>query len=242
LTENSSEKKSTPSKPKATKGDYAHLLARVGLSAIPVLGGPIKEFFNAAVKIPLSKHLIEWIEELYKEVQELEKKVDSFNLDSLSEDSVFATKFSYAVQLAIRNHQEEKLNALRNSLLNIAINKPADVEEAIQHLFLNYIDAFSIYHLKILKCLDNTKDWFKQNKLGNKKLPSMGGVADLLKIAFPELKREFYDQIVKDLIDKGLLQDFAPHSLMSNPGTVSTWTTDMGKRFLAFITSPILED
>ena len=45
---------------------------------------------------------------------------------------------TYATQIAIRNHQRKKLEALRNAVLNSALVNAS--EEDIQLMFLNFIE------------------------------------------------------------------------------------------------------
>jgi len=41
--------------PKQSKGDVVHTLAKAGLSAIPVMGGPAAELFQCVIQPPLAK-------------------------------------------------------------------------------------------------------------------------------------------------------------------------------------------
>jgi hypothetical protein len=233
------ETKKMSGKPKASGWDHAHTLARAGLSAIPVVGGVAKEFFNAIIAPPLTKNLIEWMESLENDLHKLEDKFDGFKIEDLKEDKIFATKFSYALQIAIRNHRAEKLVALRNTILNSALSSSTNPEEDLQHMFFNFIDTFTPWHLKILKFFDDPKNWLEQNKI-NFPLSSLGySTRQVLEHAFPELRRDFFEQIVKDLSSRGLLKDFELGALRSEHGALSEQTTTMGKKFLKFISSPI---
>lgn len=55
----------------------------------------------------------------------------------------------HATQIALRSHQTEKLNALRNAIVNVA--KGSAPDEVLQNVFLNFVDSFTEMHLKILK-------------------------------------------------------------------------------------------
>ena len=125
------------SKPKAGAGDVAHTVVKAGLSAIPFIGGPAAEIFSAIIVPPLSKRRNEWIESIAKGLKTLEEKIDNFNIEALSQNEMFITTVMHASQAAIRNHQKEKLEALRNAVLNAAL--PNAPEEDIQLMFLNYI-------------------------------------------------------------------------------------------------------
>jgi hypothetical protein len=161
---NEKENMPTSGKPKAGAGDYVHTIVRAGLSTIPVAGGAIKEFFNTIIAPPLQKHLIEWVESLETELHNLEDKIEGFRIENLDKDNVFATKFSYALQVVIRNHRKEKLDALRNAILNTALSPTSDTEDSMQHMFFNFVDTLTPWHLKIVKCLNDPSDWIEKNK------------------------------------------------------------------------------
>ncbi len=229
------------SKPKAGAGDVAHTLVKAGLSAIPVLGGPAAEIFSAIVVPPLSKRRDEWIESIVKGLKVLEKKIEDFNIETLSQNDVFITTIMHASQVAIRNHQKEKLEVLRNSVLNAAL--PNAPEEDIQIMFLNFVDTFTPWHLIILKFFDNPQEWGRKSGITYPNR-TMGGPSEVLEYAFPELRgrRDFYDQIVKDLFIRGLMNTESLHVTMTSQGMLASRTTSMGKQFINFITSPIESD
>ncbi|OFV67934.1 MAG: hypothetical protein SCAL_000574 [Candidatus Syntrophoarchaeum caldarius] len=229
------------SKPKAGAGDVAHTLIRTGLSAIPVLGGPAAEIFSAIIVPPLSKRRDEWIESIAKKLKALEEKVDDFNIEALSQNEVFVTTVMHASQVAIRNHQKEKLEALRNAVLNAALSNAP--EEDIQLMFLNFVDTFTPWHLRILKFFDNPQEWGRRVGITYPNWPT-GSLSTVLEHTFPELRgrRDFYDQVVKDLFIRGLMNTESLHGIMTPQGMFASRTTPLGKQFINFITSPIESD
>jgi hypothetical protein len=231
----------TRGKPKRSAGDIAHTVAKAGLSAIPVIGGPAAEIFSAIIVPPLSKRRDEWIESIAEGLKSLEEKVDDFNIETLSQKEMFITTVMHATQGAIRNHQKEKLEALRNAVLNAAL--PNAPEEDIQLMFLNFIDPLTPWHLRILKFFDNPQEWGRRNGITYPNW-SMGGASMVLEHAFPELKgrRDFYEQIVKDLFVRGLVNTDSLHITSTSQGMFTSRTTTMGKQFIDFITSPIESD
>lgn len=165
---------------------------------------------------------------------ELHEKVDAFNIDTLSENESFITTVTYATIIALRNHKEMKIEALRNAVLNSAVGNAPD--DDIQLMFLNFIDAFTPWHLRILMFYDDPKAWGEKNNI---KYPNwtFGGSATVLEHTFLELKgkRKFYDQIAKDLHNRGLMTMSELHIGMSGSGMFQSLTTSMGKDFLDFI-------
>jgi hypothetical protein len=122
--------------------------------------------------------------------------------------------------------------------LNAAL--PNAPEEDLQMIFLGYIDSLTTWHIRILKLFDNPIEWFKS--IG-KKFPDLlfGGLENVLTSAYPELRgqRGFYDLIFKDLYDRGLINTESLHSTMSGHGLTAKRTSEMGKAFIGFITSPL---
>ena len=51
-------------------------------------------------------------------LQNLEEKVKGLTIDTLQDNDAFITTVMRATQSAIRNHQKEKLEALRNATLH----------------------------------------------------------------------------------------------------------------------------
>lgn len=232
-------KEDTAIVPKSSAGDIAHLLARAGLSMVPVFGGAAKEVFAAIVAPPIVKRREEWMEEIGRRLKELEEKIHGFKVENLAENQVFVTTVMYATTIAIRNHQDEKIEALKNAVLNAAL--PSAPEEDLQMMFLSFVDAFTPWHVRILEFFDDPSEWMKSHHITFAIV--MGGPSSALVRAFPELvnKRSFYDQIVRDLASHGLInQGEWLHTTMSEDGMLASRTSDMGKNFIRFISKPII--
>jgi len=216
-------------------GDYAHAGVRAGLSTAPFLGGPLAEFFSVVVAPPLEKRRTAWLVEIFSRLKMLEEKVEGFKIENLAQNEVFISTLLYATQAAMRTHQDEKLAALRNAVINSAIR--SSIDENLQLMFLNLVDRYTQWHLILLHFLDDPRQYGVRNKISYPSW-SMGGTSALLEFAMPELKgkREFYDQIVKELYSDGLLNsDTFLHTTMTDQGMFASRTTAIGKQFLAFI-------
>ncbi len=214
--------------PKPTGGDAAHLVARSLIGSIPIVGAAGMELFNAVIVPPLSRRRDEWLSSLAEQFARLEKTVDGFKVENLKDDEVFITAVLHAMTAALRTHQREKLDALRNAVLNVALRTSPD--EDVQLMFLGFIDKFTPWHLRVLTyfnmCPTNFEPAHKTGKLFE---------------IFPDLRGQeaLFEQIVRDLHTNGLV--------LSNttPGTATAFmpytgrTTEMGERFLEFITSPL---
>lgn len=198
---------------KKSKGDYLHSIVTAGtpvvatiagtLGADPITGAAagIGSFvFSAVVSKPLERRLHEWREKVGTDIEKL--KSNGITVESLSNDERFITIVSQATLIAIRNHHDVKLTALRNATLNTALS--IDMDENEELMFLSLIDNFTPLHLVILQ--------FYSSRGGtNPILLQPSGMKDMvdyeLEERFPELsgKCDFYYVIVKELHTQGLI-------------------------------------
>jgi hypothetical protein len=250
-------------KPNETVGDAAHTLVRAGLSMLPIVGGPAVELLSAVITPPIARRRDEWIVSIAAGLQTLAEKVDGFKIEDLSQNDVFITTVLHASQVAIRNHQKEKLKALRNAVLHTAMRSTLD--DDLQLIFLGCIDTLSPLHLRILRYLDDPQrvarankitfpDWETDHKayidapgaiVTVDASQNVGSVADALIHVFPELRRknEIYTQIGKELYDRGLTDIGGINHGVTHPDQIFiSHTSALGKQFLSFITSPIDDD
>lgn len=224
-------------KPELTVGDAVHAATRAILSAAPVAGGGLVELFSAVFRPPMARRFEAWIASVVNRLNELQERVDGFTIEALSENDTFVSTVMHATQTAVRNHQRDKLEALRNAVLNAALPNPP--EEDLQLRFVRFIDELGPWHLRILKFFDDPLEWGKKHNIEYPKWRS-ATASGALEHAFSELqgRRDLYDQIVKDLDSPGLMRGGRLHTTMTARGIFEPRTTSMGKQFLAFITSP----
>ena len=219
-------------------GDIAREVGRAIVSAIPAAGGPIQVVFENVFSAPIEKRKQAWLEKLADVVTELQQRVEGLTAENLAANEIFITVAMQASQVAIRNHQNEKLEALRNAVLNSGLPHPPEEDE--QLIFVRLIDQLTPWHLRLLAVLNHPVQWMEQNGVT---YPGWGtgGVSHVIEHCLPDLrgKRETYEQLVRDLQAEGLLgQGQYLHVTMTGHGMVESRTTDRGKRFIKFITAP----
>ncbi|MEO5922530.1 MAG: hypothetical protein ABIR70_01760 [Bryobacteraceae bacterium] len=222
--------------PQPTTGDHVHLVVKAAISAIPVAGGPAAEFFAAVLAPPLSKRREEWFSGLAAELADIAAKVEGFSVEALVDDEAFISAAMEASHAAQRTHRKEKLEALRNAVLNVAIGRGPEEEE--QTVFLGWIQDFTTWHLKILDLYRHTEQ--RANAVGLNAYQIVGAPEQVLLAVYPQLanQRESYDRIVTDLHQRGLFSTSSLHGMMSGQGIVAKRTTGLADRFLDFITVP----
>jgi hypothetical protein len=153
----------------------------------------------------------------------MEGKIDGFRFDDLGKNEQFVSATLQATQAALRTHQSEKLAALQNAVVNAAVGKaPSD---DLQLVFLSLVDSFTPTHLKILHLFQHPDAALREEF---------------------RRQRDLSDQVVRDLNDRGLINDTRPYAARNRDDPESLvfhrWdVTNLGKQFLAFIKSPEAE-
>lgn len=214
--------------------DVAHSLVKGGLGAIPVLGSLAAEIFGLIVTPPLEKRRVEWMNGVAEELKRLEEsKVIDF--EKLAQNEQFIDVVLQATILALKTSEKEKIKSFQNAILNTASGYCPD--KTISQIFLNQLDTFTVWHIKILHFVDNPRGWFQKQ---GKTTPNYmaGSVSAIIKDAFPELKDQddLLDIIWNDLRTAGFHKTSDLKTTMSGDGILSERTTVLGKQFLEFVT------
>jgi hypothetical protein len=227
-----------------SRGDYLHTSIKAVASMVPCLGGPVAEFFSLVISAPLEKRRDEWLIRIYNGLKNLESIVDGFKIEKLRDNEQFISTLLYATTIAMRTHREEKLEALKNTVLNSTLSQ--SIDDNIHLIFLNLIDRFTPLHLMMLDFFKDPRK-FGENRGIRYTNWNIGGISSIIDEAFPELKGKdkFYEQIVMDLSTCGLIQHIENpnkflNTTMTSPGMFGSRITEMGKNFLNYVSSPII--
>lgn len=228
--------------PKNESDDIAYGLTKAVLSVVPAAG----EIFSLLVVPPIQQRWEQWMKSVAEELSHIREKFDGFEIRELARNEEFITTLLSATQIAVRNHDRDKIGALRNAVINCAIGPGIDSDR--QAIFLGYIDELTPLHLRVLKYLDAPKLWHSQqgtsfpeenfdfNIFIHKDLPELQGPEGL------------GEKVIEDLIAKRLIsveinqparvyEDPEDKRLMDHAER-SSKTTLLGKKFLKFIMTP----
>lgn len=138
--------------PTSSAGDKVHALAKAGIGSIPLVGAAATELFQMVIAPPLERRRQAWMEAVAEGLRRLEQE-KGIDIERLKDNDAFIDTVMQASQVALRNSQQEKLDALRNAVLNSATPQP--IEESRQQMFLNLVDVLTAWHIRILKLLSN---------------------------------------------------------------------------------------
>lgn len=219
-------------------GDVGHAFTKALAASVPVAGGALSVLLDNVLTAPIEKRKQAWLQDLAGTINELVDTVEEITSERLSNDEAFITAALQATQIALRNHQEEKLEALRNAIINSALRNEPD--EDLQLQFIRLIDRLTPWHLRLLALLDNPREYMQANEIVNPGW-GMGGPIAVIEHCFPELRTrtEFCQQLVRELQVEGLIgQGQFLNVTMTGDGMMQNRTVEAGRRFLAFITNP----
>ena len=221
---------------KNSKGDYALSVCKSMIGFVPYVGSVASELLGLVISEPVNKRRDEWIIKLYEDLQNLESSIENFKIENLKDDENFITVVLNATQLAIKNHNKEKILALKNACLNTALKLNTDEEK--QLIFLNYVNELVPLDLRLLRYFKNPHTMHE--KLG-KDPYSMYYSGSPLKGFFEchkdiNLDENLVKMRLDGLISKGLLVEFSYQATCSTDGMLSSRVSDIGNEFVDFIT------
>jgi hypothetical protein len=215
--------------------DIAYTLTKAGIGSIPIVGAAASELLGLIVTPPLEKRRSTWMLEVGERLKKLESD-NGVNLESLKDNEAFIDIVIQTSQLAIKTSEKEKIKIYQNIIINSLEGETPELAEI--QIFLNLIESFTVWHIKLLVLFDNPLDWLKSNGIEPPNL-MMGSLFSLIDEAYPELKQksDFCNLIWDDLSRAGLHNTGSLGSMISGNGIFANRTTDFGKRFINFIKS-----
>ena len=227
--------------PKIDRADHGHATVRSGLGTIPFAGQAAVEIFNALLTPPIEKRRNHWMQSVASAIQELQKKENTL-VERLQGDETFQSILLQASWAAVRNHQAEKLTALRTAVKNAAV-----ASNETQLLFVRYIDELTPTHLVVM-------NFFVTHE---KDVAHIASYTDLhacfVNTSGNDVEKMFFKLVCEDLNQRGLLRISA--QVADYPGLydVDILTTDeisdlphvvvseLGRAFTAFVMTNPLE-
>lgn len=202
---------------------------KVGVAAIPVVGDAFAEALGLVLMPSLNRRRDDWFRDLARRLHDLETKVDGFRFEELATNEQFASATVQATQAVLRTHQEEKVEALQNAVLNVAAGSAPN--EDLQSIFLNWVDRLTALHLRLLK------QFSVQTAVSIQDAPAW-------------LKADVCSQFAKELLDQGLLgpvnRVVVPNRnqlIVAEKGfyTFRAGLSPLGKQFLSFLQKPVFK-
>ena len=141
-----------PEIPKESVGDQVHKLMRSALGAIPFAGAAAIELFNTIIIPPINKKRDEFMYTVMRNLLELNKNVKVVNIEALCENDLFVSTLMHSLRIAMQTHQKEKLELLKNVVVNTTLNVFEEEDEYAYYLHI--LEDLSVKELQALKLLE----------------------------------------------------------------------------------------
>lgn len=145
-----------PEIPKESVGDLIHKIIRAGLGAIPIAGTGAIEFFNSIILPPITKKREAFLQDIIITLSELEKKVEDFSIDSVQTNDIFISTLIHALKIEMQTHQKEKIELLKNVIMNTALNIFEDDDDYTY--YLSILEDISVKEFQALLILEKYQD------------------------------------------------------------------------------------
>lgn len=172
---------------------------------------------------------------LAEEVEKLSGRVDGLDLGKMLDSDEFVNAVVSATRTIEHTHEQAKIDALRNAVLNSVSPDAPDADT--QAIFLNLIDRYTPSHLRLLMLWDNPPAWFASHNLMVPTAGYIGSRTQTVEAGLPETtgKQDFYLRVANELhseetLTAKLIGNVSPTSLMSR------LTSDFARKFVRFIT------
>lgn len=208
--------------------------AEMAISFVPVAGSALQVAFNELAGRRLADRRTRWLNDLAAKMHELEEQVGDFA--RLTGEDAFMDALTTAAQIADRTSRAEKLEVLRNAVVNSVMPDAPDVDT--QQLFFDMIDRFTPTHMRMLQLLSDPPGWFDRQGIARPNI-YMGPKIGIIEAGMPELsgRRDLIDRYAGALTTAGLINQSLA-AVMTENGLWVPATTPLGTEFLAFIADP----
>jgi hypothetical protein len=209
--------------------DFGYRVAKSAVGVIPFIGGPLQEILEMAVGLPSAKRQAEWFRSVAEVLQDVCNRVDGLTPENLGQNEEFQSVVASATEIAMRNHRQEKLEALRNIVKHTA--EGLKIDEVLRNSFLSLVDRFSPLHIVVLRLHHNPSS--SPEIVAKAKSMMTGGFRHLLVAALPNCSEEVLNQIEADLAAERLIHPSGGMATMQ--GLMTSHSTTRGTAFLQFI-------
>jgi len=220
--------------PNRTGADVTHAVIKAVVGAVPYAGSALSVLMETVFAPPVERRRELWLRSLAQAVDELQR-IHGLTAEALSDNDSFISAAVQATQIALRSHQDEKLQALQAAVVSAGSpHAPADTRQSV---YLRLVDELTPAHLRILALYDKPEDWLTvpdhPDDGWGRSAPSNEIFARV-----PELEndQQFYELLVQDLQNRGLvvrhlLTDFR----IIRRDVVERRTTQFARDFLAYV-------
>ena len=217
--------------PSARLRDHACTGFQAAVSALP-FGGTVNNLINAVIAPSFERRQERWFKKLAEVVEEVNSRVDDFDLEQLADNELFVTAVFEASRIATMTHLDEKLDLLKNVLVRLAVDTDSDDFLALQ--MLRFVDALTPEHFLVLRYCSDPEGWFDTMGIERPNL-YMGSPRSLMHSAKLPVVGTSREIVLRDLSDYGLADTQSLTTTMTETDIWRPLATDLGNALLKFV-------
>jgi hypothetical protein len=222
---------------KSTGREIVERIGEAAVGSVPLAGNALAVTLFTVLNWRLERRRDEWLTQLAEGVEELRERIADFDLETLAENDLFVDAVVTATRTIEHTHQEEKITALRNAVLNSVAPDAPDADT--QAIFFSLVDRFTPSHLRLLTLWDDPPAWFSSHGLAPPQDVMAGSRTLTVEAGLPEMRgrKDFYGLIASELGAAGMLTA-SLSGMVTAPALMDRLTTDLGRQFVRFISPP----
>lgn len=197
--------------------------------AIPYVGGPISFLLDKYIPSEVERKRNEFLNMIAKDIEELNEKVDEYDLNSPE----FYSIFTRLLRASIEEYREEKITAFRNLVINIAIepqkfNSIDYCARLVMKMIPDEILILRVFYLLDVKGELKAYDTDPQKRDIGKILSKVYGLNDSLYIQALLIECQRYRLILGN----------PDAQIKYGKGREGLYLTDLGREFLQYVFEP----
>lgn len=207
------------------------------VAAIPIFGGPAAILLHTGLTYRLQQRRDEWLAGLYERVEVLSQRPDAPTLEEMLDDPRFVDAVVSGARTVEHTHQQEKLDALQNAVLNSV--GPDALDADTQAIFLSLVDRYTPSHLRLLTMWDDPPSWFESHGYVPRTDVMSGPRGLTVEVGLPEMagRSDFYLHLASEMFTDGLMIAHLEGGV-SGTALMDRLTSDLGRQFVRSISAP----
>jgi hypothetical protein len=219
---------------KSVGREVVERIVEAALGSVPLAGPALAVGFVTALGWRLEQRRDKWFTQLAFALEEMRRRIGDLDFEKLADSPIFVDAVVTTSRIVEHTHQEEKIAALRNAVLNSVTPGAPDADT--QAIFLTVVDRYTPSHLRLLAMLDDPHDWFSRHGLTLPVADANGARYISVEAALPELHgmQDFYRLLANELNASGLLAAELPGPV-SAAYPMTRMTSDIGRQFVRFV-------
>jgi hypothetical protein len=216
--------------------ELAATAIRAAIDALPFVGGPISTLVEELIPNWKLQRLQRFVAALRVDLESLGSKID---VECLRKEE-FGYLFEKTFRGVIMNYQAEKLDALKNILLNSMI--ATDVKQELKEYLLSVLENLSSLHMRFIALLEAPSEFYKSKGLQDGSAVLGGSLIQEMRKCFPELDDNTIRAVWSDLYNYGIVNTQANvlGAMISSTGSkaLEGRLSEFGRLLTRFIRSP----